>query len=332
MDLDLQELVNSGVLSAPALSATINNLPATPTRISEMGLFKEEGLVGTDIVPIGIKGDELVLVPNVPRGAPAQPKAVKPGNVRMFQTGHLPQRSTIMADTLLRAFNPLDPNQDALTAVVANHQRKHRRDNDYTIEYQRMGALKGKVLDADGSVIWDFYDEFDVQQIVMDMKFGTAATKVRQVVVALKRTIEKELGGLPYSGIHVFTGADFFDGLTNHPSTEKAYERYQDGAALRDDERTDFRLAGVTFEELSGSFGPEAAIKPDEAYAFPLGVPDQFLTRFAPADYLEAVQGVGLPYYTKAEPLRMNKGIDLESQSNPLNINTRPRTVIKLRA
>ena len=64
----------------------------------------------------------------------------------------------------------------------------------------------------------------------------------------------------------------------------------------------------------------------------PLGVPDMFLTRFAPADYLETVRGIGLPYYTKTAPMRMNKGIQLESQSNPLNINTRPDAVIRLKA
>ena len=57
-----------------------------------------------------------------------------------------------------------------------------------------------------------------------------------------------------------------------------------------------------------------------------------FLTRFAPADYLETVRGIGLPYYTKTAPMRMNKGIQLESQSNPLNINTRPDAVIRLKA
>lgn len=330
--MDLQELVNTGVLAAPNLTAIINNLPKTETRLADLGLFTEGGLVGTDIVPIGIKGDQLVLVPNTPRGAPAQPKALKPGNVKLFQTCHLPQRSTVMADTLLNAFNPLDPAQSGLVGVVSALQQLHRRDNDYTIEFHRWGALKGQILDADGSVIYDLYAEFGVQQIVQNFELGTAGTKVRQKNLALKRAIENELGGVPYTGVHVFCGPDFFDALTGHKSVEAAFDRWQDGAALRDDNRTDFGMTGVIFEEVNGSFGKEPIVKADEAIAFPLGVPDQFITRFAPADYLEAVKGQGLPYYSKAEPLRMNKGIDLESQSNPLSLNTRPRTVIRLKA
>ena len=88
----------------------------------------------------------------------------------------------------------------------------------------------------------------------------------------------------------------------------------------------------ITFEELQGNTGGDLALADGEAIAFPLGVPDMFLTRFAPADYLETVRGIGLPYYTKTAPMRMNKGIQLESQSNPLNINTRPDAVIRLKA
>jgi hypothetical protein len=329
--MDLQELVNSGVLSVGELNAHINNVPNTPTRISQMGLFQEEGLVGTNIVKIGISGDKLVLVPNVPRGAPAQPKALKPNNVRIFETAHLPQRSTVMADQLLNAFNPLDPRQQGIAGVVNALQNTHKRDLDYTIEYHRLGAIKGMVLDADGSPIWDLYDLFGVTQQTVAMALGTAATKVRTKVTKIKRTIEAELGGVPYSGIHAFVGSDFFDELIDHNDTRQAYERQQDGAALRDDLRAGFTFAGVTFEEVSGGFGATPFVLPDEGYAFPLGVPDMFITRFAPADYLEAVKGQGLPYYSKAEALRMNKGVDLESQSNPLNINTRPRAVIKLK-
>jgi hypothetical protein len=47
---------------------------------------------------------------------------------------------------------------------------------------------------------------------------------------------------------------------------------------------------------------------------------------------METVNTIGLPYYAKQEELRMGKGIDLESQSNPISICTRPRAVIKLTA
>lgn len=330
--MDLQTLLALGVLSFDALNAYINNLPRIVTRLGDMGLFQEEGLVGTTIVKIGLENNKLTLVPNVPRGAPGQPKGLDRGKVKLLETTHLPQRSTVMADQLLGVWDPADPDGTNVAAVVNKLQAVHKRDLDYTIEYHRMGALQGKLLDADGSVILDFYDEFGVQKATIGMELNKADTKVRSKTVSIKRAIEDKLGGVPYTGIHVLCSAGFFDALIDHPDVEEAYKRWQDGAALRSDLRKGFVFGDVIFEELPGSTGGKLAIPDNEAIAFPLGVPDMFLTRFAPADYLETVRGVGLPYYSKTAKLRMDKGIELESQSNPLNINTRPDAVVRLKA
>lgn len=330
--MDLQTLLALGVLNFDALTAYINNLPRISTRLADMRLFQEQGLVGTTIVKVGINGSKLVLIPNAPRGAPGQPKGLDRGKVKLLETTHLPQNSTVMADQLLGVYDPADPEGSNVAAVVNALQVVHKRDLDFTIEYHRMGALQGKLLDADGSVIYDFYDEFGVDQSVVGMELNKDATKVRAKCMAIKRVIEAKLGGTPYGGVHVFCSAGFFDALTGHPDVEKAYERWQDGAGLRDDVRKGFVFGDITFEELQGSTGGELALADGEAIAFPLGVPDMFLTRFAPADYVETVRGVGLPYYSKTAPMRMNKGIQLESQSNPLNINTRPDAVIRLKA
>jgi len=60
--MDLQILLALGVLSFDALNAHINNLPRISTRLADMGLFQEQGLVGTTIVKVGINGTKLVLV------------------------------------------------------------------------------------------------------------------------------------------------------------------------------------------------------------------------------------------------------------------------------
>lgn len=330
--MDLQTLLALGVLSFDALNAYINNLPRIVTRLGDMGLFQEEGLVGTTIVKIGLENNKLTLVPNVPRGAPGQPKGLDRGKVKLLETTHLPQRSTVMADQLLGVWDPADPDGTNVAAVVNKLQAVHKRDLDYTIEYHRMGALQGKLLDADGSVILDFYDAFGVQKVTIGMELNKADTKVRSKTVSIKRAIEDKLGDVPYTGVHVLCSAGFFDALIDHPDVEEAYKRWQDGAALRSDLRKGFVFGDVIFEELPGSAGGKLAIPDNEAIAFPLGVPDMFLTRFAPADYLETVRGVGLPYYSKTAKLRMDKGIELESQSNPLNINTRPDAVVRLKA
>lgn len=330
--MDLQELLALGALSIESLTADINNLPFTPTRIGEMKLFEERG-IDTTVALIGLNGDSLVLVPNVPRGAPAQPKAVTPKTAKPFMVPHLPQRSTVMADSLqgARTFGAGGTSEveSAAQRIIALNVI-HRRDLDFTIEYHRLGAIKGIILDHDGTEIFDLYDEFGVVQPTQAMALGTDTTKVRTNIMGAKRKVETALGGVRPSGFHAFVGSTFMDKLVDHPNVIKAYERWQEGAKLRSDNRSGFEFGGVVFEEYEGSYGGTSLVAADEGYLFPIGVPNMFITRYAPADYIETVNTIGLPYYSKTHPMEFNKGVQLESQSNPLNLNTRPGAVVKL--
>lgn len=329
--MDLQALLESGALSIESLTADINELPHTPTRIGEMRLFSEEGIDST-IALIGMSDDKLTLVPNVPRGSPSQPKSLGPKNAKPFLVPHLPQRSTVMADSLqgARTFGRQGTEIEAAAAKVVALNVKHRRDLDYTIEYHRLGAIKGLILDADGSTIFNLYTEFGVSQQTQAMALGTDTTKVRTNVMAAKRKVETALGGVAVGRLHAFVGSEFFDKLVDHPNVVKAYERWLDGQALRTDSRSGFEFGGVVFEEYVGNANGSPMIAANEGFLFPLGIPDMFITRYAPADYLETVNTQGLPYYSKTEAMPFNKGVQLESQSNPLNLNTRPRAVVKL--
>ena len=122
--MDIATLLALGVLSPGELNAYINNLPRQPTRIAEMGLFKEAGLNGTTFVKVGIKNDQLVLVPNKPRGAPGQVKSLNRGRVKIFETAHLPQNSTVMADELLNVFRPDDPAGESSAADPNHHAHR----------------------------------------------------------------------------------------------------------------------------------------------------------------------------------------------------------------
>ena len=62
--------------------------------------------------------------------------------MKLLETTHLPQNSTVMADQLLGVYDPADPEGANVAAVVNALQAVHKRDLDFTIEYHRMGALQ----------------------------------------------------------------------------------------------------------------------------------------------------------------------------------------------
>lgn len=142
--------------------------------------------------------------------------------------------------------------------------------------------------------------------------------------------MEEGLGGLMFTGARVLCGASFWRKLITHANVKEAY-KYQQSQRLRTDGREEFDFGGLMFERYRGGVGGTPFVATTEAYAIPMGVDQMFISRFAPADYAEAVNTVGLPFYSSSERLKHGKGVELEAQSNPIHLNTRPKAVIKLK-
>ena len=137
--------------------------------------------------------------------------------------------------------------------------------------------IKGELLDGDGSTI--LYNLFDVTRQTHDFKFSSTTTDVRAQGVKARRLVDDALGALPYTGLHAFFGSEFFDALVGHKSVKEAYQRWQDGEALRNDPKGQFRFADIDWEEYRGSVGGNDFVAANEAYLYPTGA-DIFKTWF----------------------------------------------------
>ena len=141
-----------------------------------------------------------------------------------------------------------------------------------------------------------------------------------------------------FTGWRGIAGDAFFDALVGHAKVEAFYLNSADNRLLREIDQAygAFVFGGVIWENYRGgavlnSGGTaQAFVSTDDAYLFPVGAPGLFMTYFAPADFMEAVNTKGLPRYSKQEPLPMGKGIKIESQTNPLCLVTKPAAIIKL--
>ncbi len=328
------DVFEDDAFSVMSLSKAINEVPegqVLPTLLD--GLFSEEGVTTTRI-SIERDNDELALVPDAPRGAPGQVVVGSKRDLIPFEALHLPVRGTIRADEVqnVRAFGS-ESEVQTVQAMVAARLAKMRRKIDATLTYHRVGAVTGKIYDADGKrLLLDLYDRFKIEPQVVSFALGTGSTKVLTKILEATRKAEDALIGAGIiTGWLGLVGRNFYDAFTTHTSVEKAFDRWNDGQFLRDDLRSGFVFGNVTWKEFYGRVGAIDFIDPDEGYLIPLGVPDMFVTNFAPGDYMDVVNTLGLPYYASQELLEHNKGVDLEAQSNPLTLNTRPRGVIKLK-
>lgn len=317
--------------SVSTLTASINEQPVVPGRIGSLNLFDEEG-ISTTTVQIEKDGDTLALVPAGQRGQPAL--VVQGGKRQMipFNTIHLPERATINADEIqgIRAFGS-ETELDAVQTVVNKRLAKMRRQLDATHEFHRIGAIKGLILDADGNtVLLNIFDRFGLSQQTFDFELDVAATELRLKCNDLLDLIEDALFGQTFTGVRILCGKEFWRKLIVHKAVKETYLNTQMAASLRGDPREAFEFGGCVFERYRGKVGSIAFVGDSEAYAVPEGVPELFITRYAPADYMETVNTNGLPYYSKQERMPFDKGVHLESQSNPIHLCTRPRAIVKL--
>jgi len=325
------DIFNDDAFSLQSLTASIAEQPHVPGRMGQLGMFQNEGITTTR-VSIEKDGATLGLVAAADRGAPGQIVVGDKRTMIPFETLHLPQQGAIMADEIqnVRAFGS-ETEVESVQTVVNRHLAKHRRQIDATLEHLMIGSAKGQLLDANGStVLVNLLTQFGINQTEYSLVLGTDTTKVREKVLGLLDTIEDKLGGVSFTGVRVLCGRTYFKNLIGHKAVVPAWERWNNGEMLRNDPRGGFEFGGAIFEQYRGQVGGNKFIGDNEAYAIPEGVADLFIGRFAPANYLETVNTNGLPYYSKMEPLSMNKGMALESQSNPIFLCTRPGAVVKL--
>ncbi|SDR37195.1 Phage major capsid protein E [Pseudomonas grimontii] len=317
--------------SVSSLTAAINDQEYLPGRISSLGLFREEG-ISTLTVQIEKDGDTLALVPAGERGTSGLVVGGSKRTLIPFNTVHLPERFTIKADEIqgIRAFGTRTELQ-AVQDVVNKRLAKARRQLDATHEFQRMGALNGQVLDADGkTVLLDIYKSFGVNRQKLQMGLNSPDTELRVKCGEALDMQEEALGSVTSSGSRAMCGKNFWNKLIVHKSVKETYLNTMQAASLRGDARESFEFGGIVWERYRGKVAGVAFVHDDKALLIPEGVPDLYISSFAPADYMETVNTQGIPYYSKIEPMQFGKGVAGEAQSNPLHLCTRPRAQILL--
>lgn len=327
---------DNNAFNMTALSTAINILPNSYDRLGEMGLFPDKPQRFRQIA-VEEQHGVLTLLPTLPPGSPGTLGVRGKRKVRSFTIPHIPHDDVILPQEVqgIRAFGS-ESETLTIAGIMADHLQTMRNKHAITLEHLRFGALKGEILDADGSVLYNLYDEFGIAAPApIVFKFSDPKADIKKACLSIQRYVEDNLHGERCTGAQCFVGEDFFDALTGHPTVKDAYHRWQDSLALRSDMRSLFPFAGITFEEHRGRGWTHDGVEhrfvnPAEGHAFPLGTLSTFATYYAPADFNETANTMALPLYAKQKPREFERGTDLHTQSNPLPLCHRPNVLVKL--
>lgn len=323
-----------------SLTEGVMNMPYVESELGSMSLFEAGEGVETDMVMIDELDGAIQVLTTRERGAPPE-RALKEGKAksRAIKIPHLQFEDRIPAASLFgkRKFGQ-NVQESVAEKINDRYQRMMNMQIVPTYEVHRLNALRGILLDSDGtSVIHNYFTFFEKTQISVAIPFSVATTPMRETVVGLARRVEDELAGIPFTGLVALCGRTFFDALTKHPTVRDTYlnQEAAQGDVLRKDLRkTGFMFGGVLWKEYRGMRGLANGLGmiPDaEALLVPTGVDGMLRTYYAPGDFLETVGTLGQQFYAKVAPdWKYNRWVDQLMETNPLFINCRPRAVIKL--
>ncbi len=321
-----------------SLTNAINVLPNNYGRLREMNLFPGRG-VRTRQIMIEEQNGVLNLLPTLPPGSPGTQNKQGKRKVRSFIIPHVPLDDVVLPDEYdgIRAFGT-ENQTNALAQIINQHMQSAKNKFAITIEHMRWGALKGEILDADGSTLYNLFTEFGVAEKEVDFKFGTDSTNIQTKCFEVSRHIEDNLQGEVSNGVRCFVDGDFFDALIAHPKVRDVYVNHAAAVEqLGGDPRKGFRFGGLIFEEHRGQAtdvdgNTRKFLGTKEGRAFPTGTMNMFETIYAPADFMETANTLGQELYAKQQPRKYNRGLDLHMQSNPLPLCYRPACCVKVKS
>jgi len=325
-----------GVVS---LTDAINKIKFVPGYLGSTGLFAETGVATTSVALEEVAG-VLTLVSPTPRGGPGITVDKAKRALRSVVVPHFEINDAIMAEEVqgVRAFGQQDATEQ-VAGKVADRLQIANQSLNATLEYARVGAVKGVVTYADASTL-DLFSLFGVSQeaeIDFDLDNASpAAGALRKACAAAIRLIATNMDGTAFSSVEAICGDTFFDQLIAHSEVRNTFLNNPAAAELR----TGYISAGQTFGMLDfggirwtnyrgydNSGSPMVALT--KCHIYPTGVPNLFRTYYAPADYIETVNTMGQKMYAKQYDMPNGKGVHMDSQMNALNLCTRPKALLK---
>lgn len=335
--MEFMDIFNDDAFSLVSLTSMINNIDYVPGRAGALAFAGVGQGVATTSIAIESKAETLSLIQTSPRGGPAPQEKQDKGTLRNVSIPQIKLEDEIGAHQIMnvRELGSSDALRGA-QRVVQTQMTKMTRRHDMTLEFHRLGALKGQILDADSSVLVNLFTLFGISAPAdVNFQLTTGSTDVRGKCAGVIRTMKRNIK-LAWPGtakVWAFCGDNFFDALISHAEVKAAYANWNAAAAALGNSFVHdvFPFGGITFENYQGTDdNSTVAVGTDECRLFVTGVPGLYEEYYAPADFMETVNTIGLPRYAKIAPDgKYNRAVGLHTQQNPLPLCVRPQTLIK---
>ena len=351
------------------LTGEVQSIPNTYGYISNLGLFRSAPITQTTFL-MDLTDWDVSLLDAVDRDS-RKAETSAPERVRQisFPMMYFKEVESITPDEIQGVRQPGTANELTTEAVVrAKKLMKIRTKFDITREFLFMQALKGKVVDARGTLYADLYKQFDVEKKTIYFDLDNPNADIDASIEELRMHMEDEAKtGTVINGeeIHVVVDRVFFSKLTKHPKIRDAYLAQQTPLAwqqITGSLRTGgtdgvqahmntFYYGGVKFVQYNGKFKDKRGkvhtlvsidgVTQDGTvgvgHAFPnvsmLGEANNiFEVAYGPCPKMGYANTLGQELYVFEYEKDRDEGIDFEAHSYMLPYCTRPQLLVDVRS
>lgn len=335
------DIFNQDAFSTTTLTTAMRDIKYIPSYIGSLGLFQTQNISTLDVAIEKDKEGNVFLIPSSPRGGPGKTFGKNRRSMRKLSVPHFQVDDAIYADEVqaARAFGEAYA-VETFQAKIAGRGAEISQSFALTEEYHRLTVLtQGKLLDADGSTLYDYTTEMG-ESLPAEINFDLDTANpgegaLRKQCAAVTRTMAAQLDGIPFTGVLALCGNDYFDSLIAHKEVRETYKGYEAAATLRTAYINNGQNGSFGMFEYGDIMwvnyrsGQNVGINTNKCHMVPLGTPGIFKTVYAPADYIETVNRPGQRLYAKLWRMPNDKGMNLEYQTNALHYCTRPKVLLR---
>lgn len=348
------DIFNDDAFSAVTMTTAIEDYEFKPNLIGSMNLF-EDVLTTTENVSVERRGNTLAIIPTSMRGEDIAEGKKDGRKLKIFPTSRIAKGHTLRASEIqnVRAFGQ-ESELETMVQFVGRYQTKLISEAELTWENMQLGAIQGKVLDADGSVIIDWFAEWGITPpSEIDFALTTADTEVEQKCRDVVRKMQKASKGAWTVGTRVvgLCGDSFFDKLTGHAKVREVYLNSSQAmtlnrafgvatqSAFNAGSYAVFDFGGILFinyrgtDDFSDTADPGTkaglGIRSTKCKFFPMNAPGVFQQTFAPGESFEFANTIGRRLYSYLiRDDKRNMWVRPEIYSYPMFICTRPEMLL----
>jgi hypothetical protein len=335
------DVFQNDAFTVAELREMVDNLVYIPQMLNDLNLFTPDPIMTTNVM-IARNTETLALVPLTERGAPRTRLEKDTRNLKYLPTYRIAQEERINSQILQNIAPEGVPFAAALGRAldeVEKRQRKMMRKLELTREYHRMAALQGYVLDADGSVVLDIYNEFEITRpaaVVINpaLTDGNLRKSIYQNVIRPVTAALNASGRPAPTGFLALCGNNFFDAMLAAPEIRQSYIASLQGAELRTGfvPYSSFDFAGIRWTNYRGTTdGTTIAIPTNTCVFVPMGVEDLFTEFRAPGEDMSEANQPGREFYSTVSPdYRPNKfeWVDVDLSTYPLYVCLVPEAML----